>query len=71
MMETDSLSPRGASAWTGDAQGVYTVFNFENYVESNQGGLAGNLLDPTKHDNLTLTKARFYSRMSVRAHAGF
>lgn len=26
MMETDSLSPRGASAWTGDAQGVYTVF---------------------------------------------
>ena len=26
MMETDYLSPRGASAWTGDAQGVYTVF---------------------------------------------
>jgi hypothetical protein len=26
MAETDGLSPRGASAWTGDAQGVYTVF---------------------------------------------
>jgi hypothetical protein len=26
MGETDGLSPRGASAWTGDAQGVYTVF---------------------------------------------
>lgn len=24
--ESDFLSPRGASAWTGDAQGVYTVF---------------------------------------------
>jgi hypothetical protein len=24
--ESDYLSPRGASAWTGDAQGVYTVF---------------------------------------------
>lgn len=26
MGESDLLSPRGASAWTGDAQGVYTVF---------------------------------------------
>ena len=26
MVETDHLSPRGASAWTGDAQGVYVVF---------------------------------------------
>lgn len=26
MAESDLLSPRGASAWTGDAQGVYTVF---------------------------------------------
>lgn len=26
MAESDFLSPRGASAWTGDAQGVYTVF---------------------------------------------
>jgi hypothetical protein len=25
-LESDFLSPRGASAWTGDAQGVYTVF---------------------------------------------
>lgn len=25
-VESDFLSPRGASAWTGDAQGVYTVF---------------------------------------------
>jgi hypothetical protein len=53
------------------AVGTYTVFNFENYIESTQGGLAGNLLDPTKHDNQTFTRARFYSRMSVRAHAGF
>lgn len=26
MLEADHLSPRGAGAWTGDAQGVYTVF---------------------------------------------
>ena len=27
--ESDMLSPRGASAWTGDAQGVYTMFKDE------------------------------------------
>lgn len=52
------------------AVGTFTVFNFENYVESSQGGVTRQLLDPTKHDNLTLTRARFFSRMSVRGHAG-
>lgn len=34
MVETDQLSPRGASAWTGDAQGVYTVFKDGEAPES-------------------------------------
>ena len=34
MVETDALSPRGASAWTGDAQGVYTVFKDGDAPES-------------------------------------
>ena len=34
MAETDGLSPRGASAWTGDAQGVYTVFKDGDIEES-------------------------------------
>jgi hypothetical protein len=32
--ETDGLSPRGASAWTGDAQGVYTVFKDGEHPEA-------------------------------------
>ncbi len=42
MAETDQLSPRGASAWTGDAQGVYTVFKDGDYAESPR------VLKPTK-----------------------
>ena len=34
MTESDYLSPRGASAWTGDAQGVYTVFKDGDYEEA-------------------------------------
>lgn len=34
MGETDGLSPRGASAWTGDAQGVYTVFKDGEHPDS-------------------------------------
>lgn len=32
--ETDGLSPRGASAWTGDAQGVYTVFKDGEHADA-------------------------------------
>lgn len=32
--ETEQLGPRGASAWTGDAQGVYTVFKDGEHPES-------------------------------------
>jgi len=32
--ETDGLSRRGASAWTGDAQGVYTVFKDGEHPDS-------------------------------------
>lgn len=34
MAETLELSPRGASAWTGDAQGVYTVFRDGEHPDS-------------------------------------
>jgi hypothetical protein len=42
MMETDQLSPRGASAWTGDAQGVYMVF------KDGEGELAPRVLKALK-----------------------
>ena len=42
MMETDFLSPRGASAWTGDAQGVYMVF------KDGEGELAPRVLKAVK-----------------------
>lgn len=46
--ESDALSPRGAGAWTGDAQGVYTVFK--------DGDSDG---DPHAPRVLRVTKARF------------
>lgn len=65
-----TLNTAGNKIKTAAAVGTFTVFNYENYVESPQGGLGSVLLDPTIHDNKTLTRARFYSRMSVRGHAG-
>lgn len=50
------------------AVGTFTVFVFENYFEAL--GYPRQLLDPTKHDNLTLTNAKFFSRIGVRLQGG-
>lgn len=53
MAETDQLSPRGASAWTGDAQGVYTVFKDGEYAESPRVLKATKVRFPTAFSELT------------------
>lgn len=53
MLETDSLSPRGASAWTGDAQGVYTVFKDGEHHDSPRVLKAQKVRFPTAFDELT------------------
>lgn len=53
MVETDYLSPRGASAWTGDAQGVYTVFKDGDTEESPRVLKAIKLRFPTAFTELT------------------
>jgi len=50
------------------AVGTWTVFVLENYFEDDNHGLQ--LLDPTKHDNLTLSNPKFYSKLLVRNTAG-
>ncbi len=53
MVETDHLSPRGASAWTGDAQGVYTVFKDGDIEESPRVLKAVKVRFPTAFAELT------------------
>lgn len=53
---------------TDAAAGSWTVHIFENWFEA--AGYPLQLLDPTKHDNLTLSGARFYSKLFVRNTAG-
>lgn len=53
MMETDYLSPRGASAWTGDAQGVYTVFKDGDTEDSPRVLKAIKVRFPTAFPELT------------------
>lgn len=51
--ESDFLSPRGASAWTGDAQGVYTVFKDGETQESPRILKATKVRFPTAFPELT------------------
>lgn len=53
MLETDGLSPRGASAWTGDAQGVYTVFKDGEVEESPRVMKATKVRFPIAYPELT------------------
>jgi hypothetical protein len=48
--------------------GSWTVVVLENWFESTEYNLQQ--LDPTKHDNQTLTNARFYAKLLVRNTAG-
>ncbi len=51
--ESDFLSPRGASAWTGDAQGVYTVFKDGETQEAPRILKATKVRFPTAYPELT------------------
>ena len=51
--ESDYLSPRGASAWTGDAQGVYTVFKDGEEPDSPRVLKATKVRFPTAYPELT------------------
>lgn len=53
MLETDTLSPRGASAWTGDAQGVYTVFKDGDSEEAPRVLKVAKVRFPTAFSELT------------------
>jgi hypothetical protein len=51
--ESDFLSPRGASAWTGDAQGVYTVFKDGEHADAPRVLKATKVRFPTAFAELT------------------
>ena len=51
--ESDHLSPRGASAWTGDAQGVYTVFKDGDGADAPRVLKAVKVRFPTAYPELT------------------
>lgn len=46
-----------------------TVFVFETYFEDASHGQS--LLNPTIHDNLTLTNAKFFAKFAIKGGAGF
>lgn len=51
--DSDFLSPRGASAWTGDAQGVYTVFKDGDDAEAPRVMKATKVRFPTTFSEMT------------------
>lgn len=51
--ESDYLSPRGASAWTGDAHGVYTVFKDGDESDAPRVLKAAKVRFPTLYPELT------------------
>ena len=53
MTESDFLSPRGASAWTGDAQGVYTVFKDGDHEDAPRVLKSVKVRFPTAYPELT------------------
>jgi len=50
--ETDQIGPRGASAWTGDAQGVYNVFKDGDAADSPRVLKAHKVRFPTAYQEL-------------------
>ena len=53
---------------TDAAAGSAPVFVYETWFQAN--GYPKQLLNPTLHDNLTLTGARFWARLAITASAG-
>lgn len=57
-LESDFLSPRGASAWTGDAQGVYLVFKDGETQDSPRVLKAAKVRFPTEFDEMAFDIVR-------------
>lgn len=74
--KTATINTAGTAFKTQAAAGSWTIFNWENYIDFAAGGLGRQLLDPTKHDNLSLiisgnnARPRFFSRITLRSNAG-
>jgi hypothetical protein len=64
------LNTEGDMMSTTAAVGTWTIVVLENWFEDYSKGYGLQQLDPTKHDNLTLPNARFYSKILVRNTAG-
>ncbi len=62
------LNSAGTKIGTDAAAGSWTICILETWFEAQ--GYPLQLLDPTKHDNLTLTSPRFYAKLLVRNTAG-
>lgn len=62
------LNTAATKIGTDAAAGSYTCFVFETWFEAK--GWSKQQLNPTIHDNLTLTNPRFYARLAIRSNAG-
>lgn len=73
---TATLNTAATAFKTQAAAGSWTIFNWENYIDAPHAGITRTLLDPTKHDNLSLiitgnnARPRFFSRITLRSNAG-
>jgi hypothetical protein len=74
--KTATINAAGTKFKTQAAAGSWTIFNWENYIDAPHVGISRQLLDPTKHDNLSLiisgnnARPRFFSRITLRSNAG-
>jgi hypothetical protein len=66
--QTLVLNAAGTKIKTTAAVGSWTVYVWELYFQAL--GYPKQLLNPTKHDNLILSGARFFTRISLRKSAG-
>lgn len=62
------LNSAATKIGTDAAAGSWTIAVLETYIEA--VGIPLQLIDPSKHDNLTLTNARFYAKVAVRDTIG-
>lgn len=62
------LNSAATKIGTDAGAGSFTCFVWETWFEAK--GYSLQQLNPTLHDNLTLTQARFYARLSIRSNAG-
>lgn len=64
------LNSAATKIGTDAAAGSWTVTILENWFEDPAGGYGPTRLDPTKHNAITLTNPRFWSKLLARNTAG-